>query len=238
MSLTEIIVVLDRSGSMANCASDHRGGLNQFIKDQQKLEGDVNFTLVQFDSYSPFELIYDRVPISNVQDIPLEPRGGTPLLDSLGQTIGYVSDELNKTEKKPDQVILMCITDGEENSSKEFTKETITKLIAEKENEKQTNPPWAFLYLGANIDSFGEASKIGYANMGHVANYAQNSLGIDALYSGTSCATIRSRKAVMCSSSNEEITSALCFTDDERAAFQAKPDNVVVSSSNSTWRSK
>ncbi len=110
---TEIVVLLDRSGSMQHGKDDHEGGLMSFVEDQQQLEGNVRFTLIQFDNVEPCEIVYDGVPIADVDQIKLIPRGGTPLLDAVGLTIAHVAERLADT--KPDQVVVMIITDGQEN---------------------------------------------------------------------------------------------------------------------------
>src|SRR5687767_5131529 len=115
---TEIVVLLDRSGSMQHGKDDHEGGLMSFVEDQQQLEGDVRFTLIQFDNVEPCEIVYDGVPIGDVDQIKLIPRGGTPLLDAVGLTIAHIAERL--ADAKPDQVVVMIITDGQENSSREY----------------------------------------------------------------------------------------------------------------------
>ena len=84
---TEIVVLLDRSGSMQHGKDDHEGGLMSFVEDQQQLEGDVRFTLIQFDNVEPCEIVYDGVSIAEVDQVKLIPRGGTPLLDAVGRGI-------------------------------------------------------------------------------------------------------------------------------------------------------
>jgi uncharacterized protein YegL len=148
---TEIVVLLDRSGSMQHGKDDHEGGLISFVEDQRQLEGDVRFTLIQFDNVEPCEIIYDGVPIASVDQITLIPRGGTPLLDAVGLTIAHVAERLKG--KKPDQVVVMIITDGQENASREYKREQVKQMI----REYETNHNWKFLYLGADVDAFAEA---------------------------------------------------------------------------------
>src|SRR5512139_200671 len=149
---TELVILLDRSGSMQTGRSDHEGGLRSFIKDQRGLPGDVRLTFVRFDSADPFELIYDGQPLMGVDEYKLEllPRGGTPLLAAIMKTIAHVKERLGKSDQTPDQVLFMIITDGEENSSgREYSRENVKKAIAECEKSG-----WKVLYLGANVDAF------------------------------------------------------------------------------------
>lgn len=148
---TEIVVVLDRSGSMQHGKDDHEGGLLSFLSDQQKLPGDVRLTLIQFDNVDPCDILYDGVPISEVQNITLIPRGGTPLLDAVGLSIAHVAERLKNSQ--PDQVVVLIITDGHENSSVEYNRNQIQQMIGEYEAKHR----WKFLYLGADVDAFAEA---------------------------------------------------------------------------------
>lgn len=187
---SEIVVVLDRSGSMDAAKNDHSGGLNSFIEDQKKVDGDVRFTLVQFDTINPFELVYDRTNIQDVKSCELIPRGGTPLIESVTRTIAYLSDKIKAEAVKPDQVVMMIITDGEENSSAyEYSKSNLKNLI-----EDKTKEGWNFLFLGANIDSFGEAAGIGInaCNAVNFNNFMPDA--IDASYGVLSHKLMTSRK--------------------------------------------
>lgn len=166
----DVLVILDRSGSMQDRKADHEGGLKSFVEDQQKVSGEVRFTLIQFDTTNPCEVMYDRVPVEKVKEIRLVPRGGTPLLDAVGMALDHL------TKHAPSEVICMVITDGEENSSKEWTRERVKARISDLEKQS-----WTFLFLGANVDAFAEAGSMGIAAAGTVA-FAQNSAGINATY--------------------------------------------------------
>lgn len=150
---THLAVLLDRSGSMSSQKSDHEGGLKSFVEDNKKLQGDVYFTLAQFDSANPFELLYDSTPISDVDDIELIPRGATPLLDAVGEMLTHI-EKANKNNPV-DDVLLMIITDGYENASQKWTKEAVKKAVDEK---KQAG--WQILFLGANLDNFADAASM------------------------------------------------------------------------------
>lgn len=155
--LTEMVLVLDKSGSMGSTKKDVIGGLNTFIEEQKKVPGEATFTLVQFDSKMELKFLN-----KNIKDIPTlteddyKPNGTTALLESTIKTIDEVGARLAalKEEDRPEKVIFAIMTDGEENSSgAEFTKE----LLAEKIKHQTDVYKWTFLFLGANIDVFADA---------------------------------------------------------------------------------
>lgn len=167
---TYIAVLLDRSGSMESVKDDTIGGFNQFIS-EQKLAGDnALLTLVQFDTVS-VDVVHESMRIKNVPALTPEtyqPRGGTPLLDALGETIHSTGRALEAIPEsnRPDKVVFVVITDGQENSSHEHTKTSIKQLI-EHQSSKYN---WQFVYLGANQDAFDEAGSMGIP-MAAAANY-------------------------------------------------------------------
>jgi Mg-chelatase subunit ChlD len=155
--LTDIVVVLDRSGSMQSCRDDAEGGLNAFVEDQKKRPGRAVFSLVQFDT--EYEFVHRGEPISRVRPFTLVPRGSTALLDAVGRAIIETSDRLTRMPEaeRPELVAFVIVTDGHENSSKEFNKEQIRQMI-----QHQTDAyKWQFTFLGANQDAFAEAGGIG-----------------------------------------------------------------------------
>ena len=143
----ERIFILDRSGSMDNCLDDTIGGFNAFVREQVPIGGTL--TLVLFDhEYTP---VYKLKPIQDVEPLTREtfkPRGSTALLDAIGRTI-----KENWSRNQPTVVIL---TDGQENSSHEYTKAHIKDLVEERQAKG-----WTFVYLGANQDAFAEAGGLG-----------------------------------------------------------------------------
>ena len=170
---TEVIIVLDRSGSMHTIKKDMEGGLNQFFADQKKEPGRCSVTLTQFDT--DYEIVYSGKDLKDVPKAELIPRGSTALLDAIGRTIHEVGSRLAKTDEadRPGRIIFLIITDGMENASKEFDQVAIKALV-----EKQTNKySWCFVYLGANQDAFAEARKYGIAL---ATNYEANSIGTRA----------------------------------------------------------
>lgn len=168
-NLTDITIIVDRSGSMETIRTDAEGGINTFIEDQKKLPGEANFSLLQFDTISDW--VHSGVPIKDVPKYTLEPRGMTALLDAVGTVINATGERLGKMPEadRPGLVIIVIVTDGHENSSQEFSRETIKKMI-----EHQTNAyNWKFTYLGANQDAFAEAGAIGITKDAAV-NYTPN----------------------------------------------------------------
>jgi hypothetical protein len=165
--LTDITLVIDRSGSMEEIRSDAEGGVNAFIREQAKQPGEALLTLVQFDT--EYEFVHRGIPIKRVRDYKLVPRGSTALLDAVGKAINEAGDRLAKMpeQDRPGLVIFVIVTDGQENSSKEFSKARIKEMI----DEQQKKYDWQFTFLGANQDAFAEAGGIGIQLCG-VANFA------------------------------------------------------------------
>lgn len=158
---TKIIVIVDRSGSMSKIKNDIIGGYNTFIKSQKKLKhGTCDVSFCQFDDV--YEKVYENVPIDQVVDLnetTFVPRGGTALLDAVGKTINTVGEQLSKIEEndRPEQVVVVIITDGEENSSHEFNSDQVKQLI-----KTQTEVySWQFTYIGANQDAWSVADTLG-----------------------------------------------------------------------------
>lgn len=159
MNLTEIIFLLDRSGSMRGLESDTIGGFNAFIEKQKEMPGETIVTTVLFDDR--YEILWNGVNIDNIKLTEKEyyVRGMTALLDAVGKTILDVNNRLLMTEesKRPGKVIFVITTDGMENSSKEFTYKQVKEMI----RHQQEKYRWEFIFLGANIDSVREAGNIG-----------------------------------------------------------------------------
>jgi uncharacterized protein YegL len=178
-NLTEIIFLLDRSGSMAGLERDTIGGFNSFIERQNKLEGDTVVTTVLFDD--KYEIICDGVP---AEDAMLTSdnyfvRGTTALLDAIGKTIVDVGFRLAKTkeDERPSNVIFVITTDGMENASVEFSYKKIKELI--KHQQERYN--WEFIFLGANIDAEIEADNIGI-NVTNAYNFEASTTGVETMY--------------------------------------------------------
>ena len=168
----DLIFIMDRSGSMSGSEADTIGGFNSFIQKEIKKELNTRVTTILFDH--DYEVLYERKPIHEVPkltDREYWVRGSTALLDAIGRTI-------NTLDKKIDNKTLVVImTDGYENSSREYTKEQIKNLIS--------NHNWEFIYIGADIDSYAEARKFGF-HESHIANYRKSKQGIKDVYASVS----------------------------------------------------
>jgi von Willebrand factor type A domain len=204
----DILVILDRSGSMQDRKADHEGGLRSFVEDQRSLAGDVRLTFVQFDTEDPCEIVYDRVALDTVKDITLVPRGGTPLLDACGRAIAHLR-KAQATERAA-QTLVMVVTDGEENASTEWTKDRVKALVDELEREGGT-----ILYLGANVDAFADARTIGVGHI-HALNVNSTPMGIAAAYTVTSNKLKNARNLQRGGASAMSVSASMGYTDDER----------------------
>nr|WP_300005263.1 vWA domain-containing protein [Tissierella sp.] len=184
MKKTEIVFILDRSGSMSGLEDDTIGGYNSMLKKQQEEEGEARITTVLFDN--EYKIIHDRGDIKEIRPLTSKEyyvRGTTALLDAIGITINkIVSATKNiKKEYQADKVMFVIITDGMENSSQEYTYEKVKKMI---EKQKQ-DYKWEFIFLGANIDAVETASRFGIAE-DRAANYHADSQGTALNYNAVS----------------------------------------------------
>lgn len=187
--LTDITMVIDRSGSMASIRSDAEGGINTFVDSQKSEPGEALLTLVQFDTH--YEFVHRGVPISSVPKFKLVPRGSTALLDAVGRSINETGARLGAMEEaqRPGLVVFVIVTDGAENSSKEFTREKIREMI----EHQQTVYKWQFTFLAANQDAFAAGASMGIAQDG-IADYAMDKM--QHVYAATAKKMSRMRKAV------------------------------------------
>jgi len=150
---THIAVLLDRSGSMEAVKDETISGFNYFLKEQKAAGDNASFTLVQFDSQST-DVVHEARPVRDVPNLngdTYQPRGSTPLLDALGETINSTGRTLAAIPdpNRPDKVVFVVITDGEENASHKFTKSQVKEMIGH-QTEKYN---WQFIYLGANQET-------------------------------------------------------------------------------------
>lgn len=162
-NLTEMIFILDRSGSMHGLERDTIAGYNSLLKKQKKANGRAVVTTVLFDD--KYELIHDHADIKKVKPINNKiyyARGCTSLLDAIGKTINHAGyrHKFAPDSEKPDKTIVVIITDGYENTSREFNIHRINQMI----NHQKERYGWEFLFLGANIDAIGTASQFGISS--------------------------------------------------------------------------
>ena len=157
-TVDDIILVVDRSGSMSAILDDAQGGVNTFIKEQRDC-GDAFFTLVEFDTR--IETVHSQVELSMItEEYVLKPRGMTALLDAVGMTCG------DYTPKGNGKVIVAIVTDGDENASNEWTRSNLFDMITKKREEDK----WEFIFLAGDQDAITEGSKMGFAS-GDNVNY-------------------------------------------------------------------
>lgn len=190
-NLTELVVVMDRSGSMWPLADDTINGFNSLIEKQKAdTNGDVHVTVVLFDS--KITTLYDCVDIKEIPEMTSNdycPLGCTALLDAIGSTITSVGKRLADTpeEERPANVMFVITTDGHENSSREYNQKQIADMI----EHQKTKYSWTFMFLGANIDaeSVGKSYNIDYAK-----TYTASSVGTESVYRSVDAA-LRATKA-------------------------------------------
>jgi len=159
---TEIILLLDKSGSMGSVLDDTIGGYNQFIKDQKDADGEAKFTLVLFNNF--YRTIYDAIDIQEVPELTTDTYkvgSTTALYDTIGYSISNLGNRLAKMEEadRPENIVFVILTDGAENASREMDSDSIFKMITH-QTEKYN---WDFVFLGANQDAFKESGKLGFS---------------------------------------------------------------------------
>ncbi|WP_059172587.1 vWA domain-containing protein [Bacillus sp. FJAT-27445] len=189
--LTEIIFLIDRSGSMAGLEQDTIGGFNSFLNRQASMEGETIVTTVLFDDN--YETLTCGVDAKNVTLTEKEyfVRGTTALLDAVGRTIVEVGCRLSKTEedRRPGKVIFVITTDGMENASREFTYEKVKELI----RHQQEKYSWEFIFMGANIDAAKEAGNLGIEEK-HAYSFEASHTGVEKMYDMATEAVSEARK--------------------------------------------
>ena len=220
---THISLVLDRSGSMDSVKADTIGSFNTFLKEQKENPKECTFTLVQFDN--EYEIIHDFVSLKkskNLTEKTFVPRGMTALYDAIGRTINSVGQKLEamNEEDRPERVIFVVLTDGEENSSKEFHRDQINEMI--KHQTEKYN--WQFIYLGANQDAISAAGSIGIKSS-NAMTFACNARGISATATSLS-ASISNYRNVSSVYYSEASATMEAFTDEDRK----KQEDILKSS--------
>ena len=177
-----IVFLLDRSGSMGGVEDDTIGGYNSYIEEQRK--NNVKVTTILFDNY--YEVLTDRENINNIDKLTRDKyfvRGSTALLDAIGKSIDYMD------ECKSHKAMFIITTDGYENASINYNKDKIKKMIKSHDN-------YEFIYIGADIDSYSEASKIGISR-NNIASYKKDKRGISKMFGAVAKAT-----SMMCEESS------------------------------------
>ncbi len=205
--LTDITLVIDRSGSMASIRDDAEGGVNSLISQQAQLDGEALVTIVEFDT--TYEVVVSGQPAGTTPPYNLHPRGATALLDAIGRGINETGSRLRDMPEaeRPGLVLFVIVTDGKENSSREFTKARVKEMVEHQQDVYQ----WQFTFLGADQDAFAEAGELGLAAAG-AAVYSRDKIG--AAYEATNSKLARMRRM---KAANQAVVNE--FTDDERESM-------------------
>ena len=179
-NITELVFILDRSGSMAGLESDTVGGFNGMLHKQKAEEGVAYVTTVLFDDQ--IETLHDRIPLPEVRDITEKEyyvRGCTALIDAIGATVQHI-ETIHKYARKEDvpaHTVFVIITDGMENASRKFSSDEVKKMISRKKEKDD----WEFLFIGANIDAVETAKHIGIS-ADRAVNYRSDRKGTRVVY--------------------------------------------------------
>lgn len=214
---TRIAIILDRSGSMESVRESTVTGFNEFIRKQREVGGDVSVKLVQFDDQ--YDVVFDK-PLAEVPELTqatFVPRGWTALYDAQGKTIVTLGEELEKTpeSERPSKVIVMTLTDGQENQSKEYKLSDISKMI--KAQQEKYN--WEFIFLGANQDAVKTAATMNIPLRSSMT-YTSNAQGMQATMAAASNYVSLAR------SSDPTISSSAFFSAvDRKAALGGEEDD-------------
>ena len=184
--LTEIVFILDRSGSMSGLEADTIGGYNSMLSKQKKEEGEALISTVLFDSET--EILHDRIPLGKVEPITDKEyyvRGSTALLDAVGGAIHHIGNvhKYAREEDVPEKTIFVITTDGLENASKRYSYKDVKKMIKRQEEKYG----WEFIFLGANIDVAKESDRLGI-KQDRAVRYVNDSEGIELNYESVACA--------------------------------------------------
>lgn len=222
---TDITVLLDRSGSMSSIKEPMETAFNRFIEEQRAVPT-TKLTLIQFDDINDQEMVYGNVPITFVEKLKLDPRGNTPLIDALCQVIDNTGKRYSRLleSERPDQVVLVVITDGQENASRIYKRKDVFDRITRQKNQYN----WQIIYLGANQDSFAESQSYGI-NWGSTLKWTPDAEHIRAMMQANS-------QAVLDYAQNTGAlrgTGGIAFANEVRTTAATKEDLAKDSNTNS-----
>ncbi|OWV01959.1 vWA domain-containing protein [Fibrobacter sp. UWR2] len=183
--LTEIVFILDRSGSMSGLEKDTIGGFNSTIERQKREEGEAIVSTVLFDDDT--EVLHDRVSLEKIApltDKEYYARGSTALLDAIGGAIHHIGNvhKYAREEDRPEKTIFVITTDGYENASRKYSSDRVKQMV---ERQKQKYG-WEFIFLGANIDAVETARNFGIDEE-RAANFVNDGAGIEVMYEAQCC---------------------------------------------------
>ena len=179
-NLTEIVFILDRSGSMSGLENDTIGGFNAMIEKQKGEPGEALVSTVLFDNET--QVIHDRLPLEKIRPLTRKEYyvgGSTALLDAVGGAIHHIGNvhKYAREEDRPEKTLFVITTDGMENASRKYTYDRV-KMMIRRQQEKYG---WEFIFLGANIDAAKEAARFGISQ-DRAANYHADSVGTAVIY--------------------------------------------------------
>ncbi len=182
-SLTEMVFILDKSGSMADMVSDTVGGFNSMIDKQKNEEGEALVSTVLFNNVS--DVLYDRVPLAEVKPMKngdYVAGGCTALIDAIGDAVHHIGNvhKYIREEDRPEHTVFVIMTDGYENASRRYNSAQVKQMI-----EQKKEGGWEFLFLGANIDAVETASHFGIA-ADRAANFHNDTVGMAANFADLS----------------------------------------------------
>ena len=189
---TELVFILDRSGSMAGLESDTIGGFNSLIEKQRGQEGECYVSCVLFDNVS--EVLYDRVPLDSVRpmtDKDYYVRGSTALIDAIGGAVHHIGNvhKYAREEDVPEHTMFVIITDGYENASRLYSADEVRSMV----DRQKKKYGWEFLFIGANIDAVETARRYGI-DRDRAVNYNHDGEGTRVVYEAVANSAVRFRK--------------------------------------------
>lgn len=207
--LTDLTIILDRSGSMQSIRTDMEGALAKLLADQRAAPGELRVSLVRFDDVA--ETVFTALPVGQVRAIRISPRRCTALLDAIGQTIDATGQRLAAMPEvdRPGTVLIVIVTDGMENASKQFNWNDVHARITHQATAYQ----WQFVFLGANIDAIATAGQLGIAEHDALTFFADTQGTHDAVQSASAGIRRKRQRVASCALSP-------AFTDDDRRAQQ------------------
>lgn len=190
-NLTELVFILDRSGSMSGLVADTIGGFNSMLEKQKREPGEAYVSTVLFDNHR--EVLHDRLKLHDVPSMTEKDyyvRGSTALLDAVGETIRHIGNihKYAREEDRPENTLFVITTDGMENASRRYSYEQVREMI----QQQKSKYGWEFLFLGANIDAAKEAARFGIG-ADHAADYHADAQGTAVVYEAMSDAVCQTR---------------------------------------------
>lgn len=223
---TDITILLDRSGSMVSIKESMETAYDKFIKEHSAVPS-TRISLVQFDDTNPQDIVYQGVPVQHVDPLKIKPRGNTPLLDAMCQLIdrtGQRFADMSESDR-PDQVLMVIITDGQENASTKHSRKDVSNRVTKQRDDFK----WQFVYLGANQDAIAEAASFGIPS-GNAMSYRISSAG-----SGTAmAATMANTVAFAQSPGGLRGMSVNSYTNDQRVKAADNDPSIDITAGQNT----